>query len=105
MIADLAAHRCPNAQILVNRILEAFKASTENELFINTIEPSLQRSVAGRIAGYDLPFEIAEVKTRPILQVDLDRWHEQFDEEDTEDVTSVSIIKIVKNENQSVEVG
>lgn len=97
MHLNLQAHRCPNAQVLVNRALEAFHQSTDSELVIVTIEPSMERSVAGRIAGYDLPLQIAAVKTSPISEKDKERWvvHD-FDEEDFSDVGNVVTLTVTK---------
>ena len=86
MEINLKAHRCPTAQVLMNRILEAFVASDEPELVISTIEPSLHRNTLGRIAGLELPLVVNEVHTRQISDRDLLSWQEQFDEDDFGDV-------------------
>jgi hypothetical protein len=96
MLLNLQAHRCPNAQVLFNRALEAFHRSLDSELVIVTIEPSMERSVAGRIAGYDLPLQIAAVKASTISESDLELWQSNFDEEDYSDVSSVVTITIQK---------
>lgn len=97
MLLNLQAHRCPNAQVLFNRALEAFNRSTDNELVIVTIEPSMERSIAGRIAGYDLPLQIAAVKTSPISEKDKERWvvHD-FDEEDFSDIRDIVTLTVTK---------
>jgi hypothetical protein len=97
MHLNLHAHRCPNAQVLVNRALEAFHRSMDKELVIVTIEPSMQRSVAGRIAGNDLPLQIADVKTSPISEMDKQSWVlNDFDEEDFSDVGNIVTLTVTK---------
>ena len=96
MEINLKAHRCPTAQVLMNRILEAFVASDEPELVISTIEPSLHRNTLGRIAGLELPLVVNEVHTRQISDRDLLSWQEQFDEDDFGDVRDIVCIKVIK---------
>lgn len=96
MLLNLQAHRCPNAQVLFNRALEAFHRSLDSELVIVTIEPSMERSVAGRIAGYDLPLQIAAVTASAISESDLELWQSNFDEEDYSDVSNIVTITIKK---------
>ncbi|MAA93756.1 MAG: hypothetical protein CML22_07175 [Rheinheimera sp.] len=96
MEINLQAHRCPTAQILMNRALEAFMASEATELVISTIEPSLLRNTEARLAGLDLKAEVASVHSREISDKDLQIWQERFDEDDYGDVKNVVTIAVSK---------
>jgi hypothetical protein len=96
MEINLQAHRCPTAQVLMNRALEVFIASDAEELAISSIEPSLLRNTEGRIAGLDLPAKVTTVHSRPISQKDIELWQEKYDHDDYGDVKEVVCITIQK---------
>lgn len=83
---DLEAHRCPNAQVIANRVLLAFAESGDNQLVIKSIEPSLHRSLLARIEGQSLAMDIASAESAPINERQRQAWLESFDEDDFEDV-------------------
>lgn len=99
MYVDLKARRCPDAQVLVNRLLEAFSLSHEPNLVIQSIEPSLVRNINGRIAGMDLKLKITTVEERPINATDISSWSEDYDEEDFGDVQCIQTIAIERGED------
>ena len=99
---NLKAHRCPTAQILLNRALEMFMASDAEELVITTIEPSLKRNTEARIAGLDLAAEISAVHSRDISNNDLHNWSDNFDEDDFGDVTQVVTITVRKSNQEKL---
>ncbi len=92
MEVNLKAHRCPTAQILMNRVLDAFVASDATGLVISTIEPSLHRNTLARIAGLDLKVKVSEVHSRQITDKDVQAWQESFDEDDYGEVKEVVTI-------------
>ena len=87
MNLDLKAYRCPDAQIMVNKILRAFAESEHEKIEITSIEPSLKRSIRERIAHFELPISLVSVEELPITQSDLDAWSEDFDEDYFGDVS------------------
>jgi hypothetical protein len=89
LVIDLEAMRCPNAQIRLNAILNAFMNTGASGIEIKSIEPSLERSLRERIAHYDMPLTIAEIKQETINDEHKQKWLAVFDEEDFEDVTTV----------------
>lgn len=96
-IVDLEAHRCPNAQIILNRVLTRFSTSQAESLTLISIEPSLERSIKQRIIHLDLPI-ILERTTQKSISDDLKAsWLERFDEEDYEDVCEQQVFSIVKS--------
>lgn len=96
MEINLQAHRCPTAQILMNRALEVFMASEATELVISTIEPSLLRNTEARLAGLDFDAEVASVHSREISDKDLLCWQEKFDQDDFADVGVIQTISVQK---------
>lgn len=98
MIIDLKAHRCPTAQVLMNRALELFmKSDGQDELVIKSIEPSLRRNIEARIAGLDIAAHVVSESKTEITNMDLMKWMDgPFDEDDFEGVKDISIITIVK---------
>lgn len=105
MEINLKAHRCPTAQVLMNRALEVFMASDAEELAICTIEPSLHHNTLARLAGLDLHAKVREVNTRPISNRDLQSWHDAFDEDDFGGVTQVVCITITKSKQELKKTG
>lgn len=97
MVIDLQAHRCPTAQVLMNRALELFMKSDEDELVIISIEPSLLRNTEARIAGFGLDAEVASVSNREISDRDLQRWQDKFDSDDFGGVDVIQTIKVQKS--------
>lgn len=99
MIIDLKAHRCPTAQVLMNRALDLFMSSDEqDELIIKSIEPSLRRNIEARIAGLDIPATVVSESRNDITNLDLMRWMDHFDEDDFGDVREIATITIVKRD-------
>ena len=96
MELDLKAHRCPTAQVLMNRILDLFIQSDDCYLVIQSIEPSLERNIKGRIAALDLNVVIDAVEQSAISQKDIDDWLCDFDEDDFGDVTVLTKFTITK---------
>lgn len=96
MQVDLQAHRCPTAQVLMNRVLEKFVSSNDKELIIYSIEPSLHRNVLGRIAGLELPLKVQQVTSTKISNEDVQAWQENFDDDDYGDVQNVVTITLCK---------
>lgn len=101
MVIDLQAHRCPTAQVLMNRALELFMKSDEDELVIISIEPSLLRNTEARIVGLDFDAGVSSVSHRDITDQDLKRWSCKFDSDDFGDVRIVQTIKVQKNPRRS----
>lgn len=97
MLIDLKAHRCPTAQVLMNRVLEKFSQMDESELKIMSIEPSLERNTKARIAGLGLNMSIVCVEQRPLSNTDITKWSSEFDEEDYDGVNGVVTITIQKD--------
>tara|TARA_Y100001963_G_scaffold158881_1_gene260181 strand:- start:570 stop:896 length:327 start_codon:yes stop_codon:yes gene_type:complete len=93
---NLKAHRCPTAQVLMNRALEKFMASDANELVITTIEPTLKRNTEARIAGLNLKAEVSDVYSREISDKDLQAWQDAFDEDDFGGVNKIVTITVTK---------
>lgn len=85
---DLQANRCPNAQIALNAVLQAFANSSEDGLIIRSIEPSLQRALQMRIEHLELPLRLVCVEKELITSGMRNEWGQHFDQEDFEDVTT-----------------
>ncbi|MBE8232924.1 MAG: hypothetical protein HAW67_04255 [Endozoicomonadaceae bacterium] len=93
---DLEAMRCPNAQIMVNRVLANFIKSDSQCLHINSIEPSLYRSIKQRVAHYEIAVNTSEGKGQVITEQNKEKWLCNYDEEDFSDVTMVNEIILKK---------
>ena len=96
MELDLKAHRCPTAQVLMNRILDLFINSEECDLVIKSIEPSLGRNIKARIAALDLNVVIDSIEQSAISQKDIENWLCDFDDDDFGDVTIITQFTIAK---------
>lgn len=93
---DLEAHRCPNAQIKVNRVLLAFADSDEKVLEVKTIEPSLLRSIRERIVHQSLSVTVDNVTASLVTDRLRQQWLNSFHEEDFEDIDKQFTITILK---------
>lgn len=101
MIIDLKAHRCPTAQVLMNRVLDMFMQQSESdELVIMSIEPSLRRNIEARLVALDIPAKVLSESSTEISNQHLMNWQDAFDEDDFGDVKVISTIKINKISGQ-----
>ena len=89
-VYDLKAYRCPNAQVLLNRILESAVVNGVSEFDIVSIEPSLARSMEARISLQHFPLQIEKTTTRDICEADITSWAGDFDAEDYGDITTIN---------------
>ena len=96
MNIDFEARRCPNAQIYLNMILEGFINSEIKAVTLITIEPSLLRSLKERIAHYEIPISINDIEESVISDEHIEKWKNDYDEDDFGDVDQISFIKIEK---------
>lgn len=99
---DLMALRCPNAQVQLNSLLKMFLDSSACfAMDLVSIEPSLERSLRERIAHYDLPLLLdKEVQEVAITGLDIEKWKDNFDAEDYEDVKIKRIYTIRKYDSK-----
>ena len=90
---DLKANRCPNAQILMRKVITEANKNSLKRFELLTIEPSLERSVRAFLNDLGISFEIS--KSEIVISEDHKKgWSKEFDEEDWLDVTLISIFKI-----------
>lgn len=82
---DIGALRCPDATIMMRKIVNDFMESDKNELVLYSIEPSLTRSLEHYIAHHQLPLDMATTSIT-ISPEERKVWAEHFDEEDYDGV-------------------
>lgn len=94
---SMQASRCPDATVKMRQLLRLFMDSGEcQELMLESIEPSLVRSIPAYIAAEGLPLAIAELGRRDISQEDKEQWADHFDEDDYSDVSVVNQFTLKK---------
>ncbi|BDA63069.1 hypothetical protein [Shewanella xiamenensis] len=96
MIVDLKDYRCPNAQVALTRVLEAFEICSTNELTIITIEPSLERSLVHRIEHMSYSMLITQATSRDITDEIVTAWGVDVDEDDISDVDQQHTLVVTK---------
>lgn len=96
MIIDLKDYRCPNAQVALTRVLEAFEISSTNELTIITIEPSLERALVHRIEHMSYSMLITQATSRDITDEIVTSWGVDVDEDDISDVDQQHTLVVTK---------
>lgn len=99
MNIDLKAHRCPDATILMKRIIAGVSSCecSYDKVTISTIEPSLERSTKEAIVLLGLPLSVVNVERIDITEQHRTTWQDDFDEEDYGDVSIISNITIQIN--------
>lgn len=96
MKVDLEAHRCPDATILMRRVIENFLSSEHSTLEITSIEPSLKRNLIGYIESMSLNLNLDSENAEDITEGNRVDWEPKFDEEDYEDVTQRVTLTLTK---------
>jgi hypothetical protein len=92
---SLEASRCPDATIYMRRAVQAFVDSTEGLLRLESIEPSLERSLDAFLQTVNGAISM-NVSQRDITDADRHTWAENYDEEDHEDVNILKTFTLSK---------
>lgn len=94
---SMQASRCPDATVQMRQLVRLFAAHPEvKTLELETIEPSLRRSLPAFIAAEELAIEVTPLADRAITEQDLAQWATQFDEDDYSDVAVVQRFMLKK---------
>jgi hypothetical protein len=93
---SLEASRCPDATIYMRRAVQAFIDSTEGTLRLESIEPSLERSLDAFLQTVNGTISM-NVSQRDITDADRHAWAENYDEEDHEDVNILKTFALSKS--------
>lgn len=97
-LVDMQAARFPIAQIQLNAILDKFVESEYETMSIVSVNDSLGRCINQRISHRGLKLTLStDVKRESITNKDIERWQNDYDEEDYEDVLYRLHFKIIKN--------
>ncbi|MEG3765029.1 hypothetical protein [Alteromonas sp. 14N.309.X.WAT.G.H12] len=83
---SLEASRCPDATIHMRRVIKWFMDQKQTTLRLESIEPSLVRSLPAYLQIEQLPLHVEQVEPRKITDEDKAQWEEKYDEDDFGDV-------------------
>ncbi|MBD77483.1 MAG: hypothetical protein CL840_00915 [Crocinitomicaceae bacterium] len=93
---SLEASRCPDATIHMRRVIQWFMEQEQSTLNLESIEPSLVRSLPAYVQVEQLPVEVKQADPRQITDEDKAKWEEKYDEDDFGDVEVVNTFILTK---------
>lgn len=96
-ILSMQASRCPDATIQMRQLVRMFVAQPDvGVLELESIEPSLIRSLPAFVEAESLDVQITQLASRTITAEDIALWSEHFDEDDYSDVAVVNRFVLTK---------
>lgn len=93
---SLEASRCPDATIHMRRVIQWFVEQEQSVLKMDSIEPSLVRSLPAYVALEELNIEVEVGETKQITDEHKALWEERYDEDDFGDVETINTFTLTK---------
>lgn len=93
---SLEASRCPDATIHMRRVIQWFVEQEQSVLKMDSIEPSLVRSLPAYVALEELNIEVEVGEAKQITDEHKALWEERYDEDDFGDVETINTFTLTK---------
>jgi len=93
---SLEASRCPDATIHMRRVIQWFVEQEQSVLKMDSIEPSLVRSLPAYVALEELNIEVEVGEPKQITDEHKALWEDRYDEDDFGDVETINTFTLTK---------
>lgn len=97
---SLEASRCPDATIHMRRAIQWFMEQEQDVLTMDSIEPSLVRSLPAYVALEELNIDVQIGHPTQITEQHKALWESNYDEDDFGDVETINTFTLTKKQHK-----